>query len=294
VMSRHPVTPMGEADLLVHLSRQSELGSALVDLAALRAPDVSVRVDGALERSEIVLLDVADPETQELAGSQLWRIATAGQGAFVVGSSGVEYALLRIWRAAGIADGETSFPDPGPVDRLAVVSGSVSPTTQKQIEHAARNGFDVIPVDPVALLSGRGDQIMADAMTAGLTGLSAGRSVLLCTALGPGADRGTEIDASEGARKRIGQRLGDILRRLVVEQELRRAVIAGGDTSSHALGRLGVDALTVCMPLPQSPGSPLCTAHSRAAGIDGLQVSLKGGQIGSDAYFCAIRDGRAH
>ncbi|TIU45687.1 MAG: four-carbon acid sugar kinase family protein, partial [Mesorhizobium sp.] len=74
------------------------------------------------------------------------------------------------------------------------------------------------------------------------------------------------------------------------EQKLKRAVIAGGDTSSHALGQLAIDALTVRMPLPQSPGSPLCVAHGGGA-IDGLEIALKGGQVGTDAYFETIRLG---
>ncbi|RUZ26630.1 four-carbon acid sugar kinase family protein, partial [Mesorhizobium sp. M7A.F.Ca.US.007.01.2.1] len=95
----------------------------------------------------------------------------------------------------------------------------------------------------------------------------------------------------EGARHRLGRGLGEILRSLTIEQSLRRVVIAGGDTSSHALGEIGVDALTIRMPLPASPGSPLCVAHSRVKAIDGLEVALKGGQVGTDRYFSAIRDG---
>ena len=77
----------------------------------------------------------------------------------------------------------------------------------------------------------------------------------------------------------------------MIKAQLNRAIVAGGDTSSHALGQLGVDALTVRLPLPQSPGSPLCVAHSRVPAIDGLQIAMKGGQIGHDDYFCMIRDG---
>ena len=44
------------------------------------------------------------------------------------------------------------------------------------------------------------------------------------------------------------------------------------------------------MPLPQSPGSPLCLAHG-GGDIDGLEIALKGGQVGTDAYFETIRLG---
>lgn len=32
-------------------------------------------------------------------------------------------------------------------------------------------------------------------------------------------------------------------------------------------------------------------AHSTDPAIDGLEIALKGGQIGTEAYFSAIRDG---
>jgi len=290
VMSRHPVTPMPEADLLVHLGRQTELRLGLIDLVQLTASDAAERVDAQAATKDILLLDVADAETQRLAGRELWR-CTVRHGAFVAGSSGVEYALLPTWVAEDLAAGEAQFEPLAPVEKLAVVSGSVSPTTEAQIRHAVANGFDAIAVDPIELSGDNARAVIVNAVRDGLQVLAAGRSVILYTALGPSADRGGEIDSSPGARHRLGRGLGDILQRLVIDGGLSRAVIAGGDTSSHALGRLGVDALTVRMPLPQTPGSPLCIAHSGLAKTDQLEVAMKGGQIGADEYFCTIRDG---
>ncbi|WP_137934167.1 four-carbon acid sugar kinase family protein [Mesorhizobium comanense] len=289
VMSRHPVTPMNEADLLVHLSRQTSLSSGLIDLAALEAGDLPARVDQTLRDRDIVLFDVADHATQRLVGEQLWRVREHNPG-FVAGSSGVEYALLRAWAARGVVSGAAKTVPAGPVDRLAVVSGSVSPTTEKQIGYAMAHGFDGIPLDALRLVSENSGEAIDHAVACGRASLAAGRSVILYTALGPQADRGAEIDQVEGARNALGRALGSILRRLVVDEKLKRAVIAGGDTSSHALGQLSIDALTMRMPLPQSPGSPLCLAHGGSE-IDGLEIALKGGQVGTDAYFETIRLG---
>jgi 3-oxoisoapionate kinase len=41
---------------------------------------------------------------------------------------------------------------------------------------------------------------------------------------------------------------------------LKRVVIAGGDTSGHALGALDIYALTVAGPIQGAPGVPLCRA----------------------------------
>lgn len=93
----------------------------------------------------------------------------------------------------------------------------------------------------------------------------------------------------QGRAHRLGRALGHIQAELVSRTGLSRAVVAGGDTSSHALGEMGISALTLKMPLPQTPGSPLCIAHGGPA--DGLQIALKGGQVGGDDYFSMIRAG---
>jgi len=291
VMSRHPVTPMAEADLRLHLGAQTTLKTRLVDLCVLAAADADSRVDNLCRDADgMMLFDVDSPESQSRAGRQLWRLRQDG-GWFVAGSSGVEYALLTAWHNAGLTEGKKTFPLPGKADRIAVVSGSVSPTTERQIHHATQNGFAGINLDPLELLGENGNAALEQAIAAGLSSLKSGESVILNTALGPSADRGGDIDRIPGSRHRLGRLLGTILRRLVEEQQLTRAVIAGGDTSSHALRELHVQALTTLLPLPQTPGSPLCTAHGTYTATNGLQIALKGGQVGSDVYFAQIRDG---
>jgi 3-oxoisoapionate kinase len=289
VMARHPVTPMSEADLRVHLGKQTDKSIALVDIARLEGDDVDVRVDAILAQgAEIVLFDVADMATQRGVGRQLGRLLS-GRGVFAVGSSGIEYALLAEWARAGLIAGAPRFVEPGPVDRIAVVSGSCSPTTASQIRHAEAHGFDAFAIDPKALASEEGARV-DEAVEKGLESLAQGRSVVLYTALGPETDIGAQFE-SEGARHSIGRALGRIERALIERAGLRRAVIAGGDTSSHALRELGVYALTTRLPLPTTPGSPLCLAHSDDAAFDGLEIALKGGQVGGDDYFSKIRQG---
>jgi len=283
VMSRHPVTPMEEANLLLHLARQTSLTSALMDVVALSGK-------AEPEAADILLLDVLDAATQAAAGRLVWE-ALRAEGRFVCGSSGVEYAIISAWRQAGLIGEKPAFPAAGAVDRIAVVSGSVSPTTERQIRHALANGFDGIPVDPLALTGEGAEGAIGKAVAAGLRVLESGRSVVLYTALGPAADRGGELDAASGARHRLGRALGRIQAELVARAGLSRAVVAGGDTSSHALGEMDISALTLKMPLPQTPGSPLCIAHGGAA--DGLEIALKGGQVGGDDYFSMIRAGSA-
>ena len=290
VMSRHPVTPMLEADLRVHLQQQTASSIGLIDLTTLHMAEAEQRHDMVRANTAAILMfDVADPTSQHHAGQALWAMRKAG-GYFVAGSSGVEYALLGEWQRLGLAGARTSFATPGAVDRMAVVSGSCSPTTERQIRHAQAHGFDTIALDPKALASGESGPIDA-AIRAGLNHLAEGRSVILHTALGATAEIDPTLDAS--GRKAIGRGLGKIQAALVERAGLQRGVIAGGDTSSHALTELGIYALTICLPLPATPGSPLCTAYSNHPAFNGVQIALKGGQVGADDYFSAIRNGRA-
>ena len=259
VMSRHPVTPMTESDLTLHLALQT-------------ATPVSL-YDGG-KQSGIVLFDVADQVTQLAAGEFLLQ-----RGPFVAGSSGVEYALLQTWAKTG----GTDFPPLDGAGRIAAVSGSCSPTTERQIRHALAHGFDGVEVDPLSLSA----EAIHRAATLAMSSLTSGRSVIVYTALGAATDRSLDLDPP--ARNRIGAGLGKIIRILIERAGLSRAIIAGGDTSSHALGALDALALTTRYPLKETPGSPLCQIHGGP--FDGLEIAMKGGQVGGDDYFVSLRDG---
>lgn len=290
VMSRHPVTPMMEADLRLHLALQTKLETSLIDLSLLQSANFEM-IDKIIVKADgIVLFDVDSLETQLQAGEQLWRLKNPG-GWFTAGSSGVEYALLSHWKKIALVNSGPVFASPGKVDRIAVVSGSVSPTTERQIRHAGQNGFDLLPIDPLGLTGEQATSTIDEVIKNAANVLSEGRSPLVYTALGPLQDMGVELDKNAAARHRIGRALGEILRRLVEFQSLKRVVIAGGDTSGHALRALEIEALTTLVPLPATPGSPLCLAHGTVAATDGLQIALKGGQIGNDDYFSMIRRG---
>jgi uncharacterized protein YgbK (DUF1537 family) len=190
-----------------------------------------------------------------------------------------------------VLSGHAAFPKLAKSGRIAVVSGSCSPTTERQIRHALSQGFDGIEVDPVELVGEGSGARISQIAERGLAALSGGRSAIVYTALGGESDRSRELESLPGARHRVGKALGRVARTLIEQGGLKRAILAGGDTSSHALGELGIYALTTRLPLLATPGSPLCVAHSAIREIDGLEIAMKGGQIGGDDYFVSLRDG---
>lgn len=285
VMRRHPVTPMRESDLRCHLAGQTNLQVGLVDPDSLRGNAPMDALDRRLDGGDrVVLIDVYDEASQSMAGDLL-DARCPQTGPFVVGSSGVEYALLHTWRRSGQVGAPKGAPTLGKAETIAVVSGSCSPTTGRQIRTALNAGFDAVKVDVKAIVNGQGvDAAEQNALTQARSALGEGKSPIIFTALGPeSVEARTDGDV-------VGHALGRMLRSLMESGPLERVVVAGGDTSSHALNELDVLALTMRRSIPDSPGSPVCIAHpvtNRAP----FEIALKGGQVGRDDYFVWLRDG---
>lgn len=292
VMSRHPVTPMKEADLVLHLGAQTDLPVGRIDLADLQKQGAGEAFDAA-QRSgrRLILIDVYDSHSQVQAG-RLLAERLGPSSPFVIGSSGVEYALLHTWRAQGVIGGTPQARPLAKADRVAIISGSCSPVTETQIRTALGQGFTGVALNYGALATGQGAEIVfAQALQDGRRILGEGQSPIFYTALGPGEALAPGIGGHGNGQDndRVGRTLGRLLHRLASEFCLTRFAVAGGDTSSHALSELNIFALTLRQPIPQSPGSPVCTGHRE--GSAAVEIVLKGGQIGQADYFIRLRDG---
>lgn len=300
VMSRHPSTPMTEADLALHFSRQTDLTIAGLSLTELdRLPD-SADLHGAIcgKSADVVVLDAYHSGHMRQIGQWLWVAArTASQ--FVVGSSGVELALTEGWPAdqpATAPPADAASFSPGSAGPVLVLSGSCSAVTHKQIERAIAGGFAGIKLDADQLLAGPEslNRIAREAAAC----IHAGRSVIVYTAAGPDdpdiARTGRSLQRMglndmRGSGEMLGTQLGRIGKQVVEQTGLRRMAIAGGDTSGFAVKELGIDALEMIW--PAAPGAPLCRCHSQQESMHGLELALKGGQLGQEDYFGRLRQG---
>lgn len=331
-MSRHPLTPMGEGDLVRHLAAQTALPIASLSLPHLDAG--AEATDRELDRliasgAAAVLFDATTAQHLSAAGRSLERLA-AGQARprFAIGSSGFEYALTQWWRETGRlpaapprnergdrgARGDrververVDLVEPGhrvePVDRVLAVSGSASPLSALQIDAALAAGFVDVPVDARALVAESGWEAACAALVAATCqALRAGQSVMLHSARGPhdpriaallaalvAGGRSHEQARHEGGRW-LGQRLGRVVAAVLQQVALRRLVVSGGDTASQITQVLAPQALQVEARL--APGAPLCRLIAQPAHLNGLQIALKGGQMGSPDYFVEALRGR--
>jgi len=298
-MRRHPITPMHESDLRLHLARQTSCKSGLLDVLHIVLPHEEAR--GRLEAllrsgAEIVLFDVMTDEQLSAIGRLIWERASREEPLFAAGSSGLEYALTAHWRAAGMLPAPPVFAAEK-VEQIVVVSGSCSPVTEGQIAWAVEHGFAEIALQPEKFVN-RADSGAYREQTVEVTleHISQGRSVILHTSRGP---QDARIDATRrqlrehapgaSTAKMLGEAMGEILRCIVEQSRLRRVAVTGGDTSGYVARAMGIEALE--MAAPMAPGSPLCHAHSANPAVNGLEIIFKGGQVGKVDLFGGVLRG---
>jgi len=301
-MSRHPVTPMKEADLRSILAEQTKLPVELVDVLKLEEARGSWSVVRSSSPAPIVLFDTLREAHLPVIGREIARLADERQ-LFIVGSSGVEYALVEHWRETGTIStaeeggrGDTPFRQPprppsSAVQQLICVSGSCSPVTDRQIARAVEQGFVEMPLHAKHLVKDGYLTLARMSVTLQIErALAAGKGVILHTSRGPQDTRilrGKKTLATVSAK--LGQALAGVLEDLLTVTKLRRAVVCGGDTSMHIARALGIEALEYLGPM--APGSPLCKVHAPGRIADGCEIVFKGGQVGRDNFFLDVLNG---
>jgi uncharacterized protein YgbK (DUF1537 family) len=287
-ISRHPVTPMTEADLRLHLARQTKKKIALYDILKLTLPEKEMVAEfDKLVRAKpgVVLFDALDAEHLGRIGGSLERLASKRPPLFSIGSSGVEAALAATWGKKKMV-----MRPAGATKQILVGSGSCSPVTLGQINWALKNGFTGVAMEAGQLASSRTRALAVQrAVLAAVRLLKKGRSVILYTSKN-GADKRVASQLKNKSAFVLGTALGQAMRDVLVQSAVSRICVAGGDTSSYAARALGVEALEMIAPL--TPGAPLCRAVAPGSPLDGREIVFKGGQVGAENYFETVKRGR--
>ncbi|RCW63798.1 four-carbon acid sugar kinase family protein [Pseudorhodoferax soli] len=277
-MAHHPVTPMAEADLRLHLALQGLERLALLPWPALRAADPWEHwqrlADGAPDG---VLFDVADNADLTRIGPLLWREAQRAP-LLVAGASGVVQALAPAIATAALAPSPAVAPARGPV---FVLAGSLSPVTAEQVQ--AAHSYEKLWLDAPALASEAAYRAQAAQRIAAL--LRQGRHVLACT-VAPQQSGPQPLDA-----RALALAGGALLAQVLAAQPLARVGVAGGDTSSLAVQALPAWGLSYAGAV--APGVSLCRMHSDDATLHGSEIALKGGQMGTPDLFERLVHGSA-
>jgi uncharacterized protein YgbK (DUF1537 family) len=308
IMSVHPVTPMQESDVARHLQKQASLAIGNVPLTWLDTAtpaELADRVVAMAPSRQAVVFDGLTPAHLTATGDCLQRMASAQAAPlFAVGSSGVEYALTQFWQREGAAPAADRYNDFEAVDQVLVVSGSASTLSAMQIQAAVDAGFREVAIDVEALTMGpetgaAGERLVTEVVGA----LASGASVVMHTARGTDDPRVARLiqclrgrgcspeQARHQSGRLVSEGLGSVVDAIVRRHRLRRLVLSGGDTSSRITQALGPEALEIRARL--APGAPLCAVLSSAPHLSGLELALKGGQMGGADYFVRALRGSA-
>ena len=236
--------------------------------------------DGALDQQlaalmaqgpDAVLFDIAQVSHLATVGRIIWQQAQR-QRLLAAGPSSVVQALAAHWQTTPVTPNEAVLPAKGPV---LVLAGSLSPMTARQVR--AASSYAHVPLDAARLA----DDATYRTRTAHQMALRLGQGahVLACTSP-PGTVKppGPTVDA-----RSLALACGALLAQVLKAVPVQRLGIAGGDTSSHAVQALNAWGLSYQAQL--APGVALCRLHSDDARLNGLEIMLKGGQMGSETLF---------
>lgn len=266
VMSRHPVTPMAESDLRLHLAQQGLDGTELITTAELESGTAAIveRLAASASATRKFLFDIACQDHVTLLGEVLQRIPVR-RPILVVGASSVAEALTSTGTRPVTP---TPAGQPAAASELPtfIFAGSRSSVTRSQVE--ATRLFSRLPLTPAMMSTpDRLEWAVGEARKQ----LSSGSNLL--AHLLP--DEHYDIDA--GA---LAERSARFVAAVVSNMKLSGLGIAGGDTSSMAVTGLGVRNLTYLGDADR--GVAICRAQTAHGSF---VLMLKGGQMGAADLF---------
>jgi uncharacterized protein YgbK (DUF1537 family) len=273
-MQNHPLTPMTDANLVRVLQAQCRRKVGLIDHRAVAGGEAAVRARIAALRAEGVGLAIVDAVSNE----DLLRLGPALKALpLLTAGSGVAIGLPANF---GLAPSPAASALPPARGLQAVVSGSCSLATNRQVQAFIAAGGPALAIDPLRVAAGA--DVAAEALAWAAPRL-AGGPVLVYSSAEPGAVKAVQGRlGAEQAGALVERTLAEVARGLV-ERGVRQLVVAGGETSGACVQALGIAQMQIG---PQiDPGVPWCHAQSDAAPGAGLHLALKSGNFGADDFF---------
>ena len=271
-MQNHPLTPMRDSNLVRVMQAQTKRRVGLIDHTVVSRGVDAIRVQMAQLTREGVGVAIVDATCNE----DLLRLGAALKDMpLVTAGSSVAIGLPANW---GFSPSQTASQLPVARGFRAIVSGSCSQATQRQVAHFKKQGLPALALDPMQLA---GDsQMLVDQVIAWAKPLLSKGPVLVYSTAEPEAVK--SIQARLGvveAGTLVEHALAAIARGLV-DEGVQQLVVAGGETSGACVQALGITQLQIG---PQiDPGVPWCHANSEARD---LHITLKSGNFGSDDFF---------
>jgi uncharacterized protein YgbK (DUF1537 family) len=273
-MQNHPLTPMTDANLVRVMQAQCRRKVGLLPHAvvALGADAIRAEIDRLTQRGiGIAVVDAISNADLVRLGPALKGMPLLGAGSGVAIGLGQNFALSHVGAANAL---------PPARGLQAVIAGSCSLATNRQVADFAARGFPALALDPLRIAAGV--DVAAEVLAWAAPRLPAGPVLVYSTA------DASAVKATQGTLgvEHAGALVEATLARIaigLVGLGVRQLLVAGGETSGACVQALEVRQMKIG---PQiDPGVPWCHAHSTLAGTDGLHLSLKSGNFGTDDFF---------
>ena len=273
-MKDHPLTPMTDANLVRVLQAQCTRRVGLIDHVAVARGAEAVRERIAQLRAEGVGIAIVDA----VSNDDLLRLGPAlADLPLVTAGSGVAIALPANFGFAPSAQAAALPPASG---LRAVVSGSCSQATNRQVRDFIERGGAALAIDPLRVAAG--EDVAAQALAWAESRLATGPVLVYSTAEPEAVKAVQQRLGVEAAGAMVEQAIATVARGLV-ERGVRQLVVAGGETSGACVQALGIAQMRIGAQI--DPGVPWCHARAEAAGGAGLHLALKSGNFGGEDFF---------
>ena len=277
-MQNHPLTPMTDANLVRVLQAQCQGKVGLIDYRVVAQGEAAIRARMDALRADGVRIAIVDA----ISNDDLMRLGPALQGMpLVTAGSGVAIGLPA---NHGLLPSSTASALPARTGLQAVVSGSCSLATNRQVQAFMATGRPALAVDPLRVASGA--DVAAEALAWADALLRNGPNpgpLLIYSSADPHAVKSVQQQLGVDEAGAMVERTLAAIARGLVARGVRQLVVAGGETSGACVQALNISQMQIG---PQiDPGVPWCHAESSLAGSGGLHLALKSGNFGTDDFF---------
>lgn len=270
-MQNHPLTPMGDANLVRVMQAQTRRKVGLIDYSAVARSADAVKTRIAELQAQGVGVAIVDAVTND----DLLRLGAALKGMpLVTAGSGVAIGLAQNF---GIKPSLQASALPRAAGLQAVVSGSCSLATNRQVAAFIATGRPARAIDPMRIASGA--DVVGDTLNWAAPLLADG-PVLVYSTAETGSVKSIQSQLGVEAAGAMVERTIAAIARGLVERGVRQLVVAGGETSGACVQALNISQMQIG---PQiDPGVPWCHAQTP---LGGVHISLKSGNFGTDDFF---------
>ena len=269
-LQNHPLNPMTDADIRRWLRQQTKGDVGHVDIGTVRHGAAGIEEalrEQAIRGNTLVVVDSISDDDLVAVGR-----AVASHH-LVTGGSGIALGLPANFIERGLAIG-TQVSVPGIEGPEAVLAGSCSPATREQVEFH-RKSHPALAVDVADVMNGR--TVAADLVAFLLT--NRGRAPLVYSSATPAQVRAVQ---ERFGRERVARTLDSLFAdtaRQLVQSDIRRLVVAGGETSGAVVSALDLGALTIGPEIDS--GVPVLVS----SGEKPVALALKSGNFGTPDFF---------